>query len=155
RTLSGFNNWSQIFTTGANVTAHTDSGLQAATAYDYRLHSTNGDGDSSTVSIFNIATPMATPTPSPTPQPSPSPTPSPSPSPTPLGSFDVFWTDLTNTSASGSSLEKSGTAELEDARGRSLNLIFGGNGFVEFQFPIQGQAAVGLNTGAQAMVRSD
>jgi len=44
---------------------------------------------------------------------------------------------------------------LEDAHGRSVNMLFGGNGFVEFQFPDNGLASVGLNTGAQAQTRTD
>jgi hypothetical protein len=151
RSLAGLNNWSAVVTTGANISTQTDTGLQPSTAYDYRLHATNSDGDSPTVSVLNIATPATDPTPTP----SPSPTPTPSPSPPPAGSFDIFWTDLSNSAATGSSLEKTGSSELEDARGRSVNRVYGGNGFVEFQFPNQGLSAVGFNTGAPALVRAD
>ena len=39
-------NWSQIVTTGANVTSHSDTGLSASTTYYYRARAFNGAGDS-------------------------------------------------------------------------------------------------------------
>jgi len=155
RSLAGANSWATIATTVANVTSLNDTGVAALTSYDYRLHSTNANGDSPNVFASNIATPGPTPTPTPSPSPSPSPTPTPSPSPTPLQSFDVFWTSLANSTATGSTIRKSGGSMLEDAHGRSVNMLFGGDGFVEFQFPDNGLASVGLNTGAQAQTRTD
>src|SRR5258705_4203068 len=75
----------------------------------------------------------------------------------PLTSFPVGWTALLNTTATGSSIEKTtGTQFSEDARARSTNVISSGDGFVEFQFPAEGKfLAIGLNSGRQAFYTFD
>src|SRR5688572_12881374 len=48
--------WSQIATTGANVTAYANSGRSASTAYYYRVRASNAAGDSSYSNTTNATT---------------------------------------------------------------------------------------------------
>ena len=73
----------------------------------------------------------------------------------PTPTFDVEWTGLVNTTASGNNIEKTGGVIGDDARARSANAIGFGNGFVEWQFPGTGLITVGLNSGAQVVTRAD
>jgi hypothetical protein len=51
--------WSAIATTGANVTSYTDATASPATDYTYRVHATNGAGDSSNSNEAPVTTPAA------------------------------------------------------------------------------------------------
>jgi hypothetical protein len=69
--------------------------------------------------------------------------------------FDVAWTALVNASATGNTVEKTSGGVAENSRARSVNVIYEGPGFVEWQFPVPGLLTVGLNSGPQALSRSD
>jgi hypothetical protein len=84
--------WTQVGTTGSNVTTYTDSGLPCGTSYSYRVRAYNTGGDSGYSAVVGAttfacptATPAATPTAilTPTVAPTPSATKTPVPSPTP------------------------------------------------------------------------
>ncbi|MGH9968274.1 MAG: hypothetical protein ACREBG_10645 [Pyrinomonadaceae bacterium] len=145
----GLSNWASVVTTGANVVSYSDTTVLPATVYHYRLRSFNNDGESADVMLSGVATPAPTPTPTPTP------TPSPTPTPTPTAIFDVEWTGLLNTTATGNNIEKTGGIIGDDGRARSANLIGFGGGFLEWQFPGTGLITVGLNSGPQAATRAD
>jgi hypothetical protein len=147
RTLNGggLSNWDLVVTTGPNVTSYSDTGLLAQTVYHYRLRSFNANGESTNVQISDVLTPGG-PTPTPTPTPSPSPS---------SDSFDVAWTGLVNTTATGNSIEKTGTQIADDGRAMSWNVVPNGNGFVEGRFTTSGLITLGLNSGSQAVTRAD
>ncbi len=52
--------WSQVATTGADVSNHTDTGLDPMSTYYYRLRATNGVGDSSYSNIASATTQQTT-----------------------------------------------------------------------------------------------
>jgi subtilisin family serine protease len=68
RSANGTSGWSQIGTTGQNVTNYADTGLAAATTYYYRVVATNTGGDSPPSDVAS-ATTKAPPPPAPPPAP--------------------------------------------------------------------------------------
>jgi fibronectin type 3 domain-containing protein/lysophospholipase L1-like esterase len=60
RSPNGNSGWSQVGTTGQNVTTFQDTGLSASTTYFYRVVATNSAGDSAPSSVVS-ATTMASP----------------------------------------------------------------------------------------------
>ncbi len=62
RSPNGSSSWTQIATTGANVTTYTSTGLGANTAYYYRVRSYNGTGNSGYSNSANATTLIAVPT---------------------------------------------------------------------------------------------
>ena len=57
-------NWTQIATTGANVTSYSNTGLNSATTYSYRVTANNAGGDSARSNVASVTTltPPAVPT---------------------------------------------------------------------------------------------
>lgn len=78
--------WAAVSTTTANVQAYSDTGLTASTLYYYRLSSTNGSGDSATVSA-SATTQAITPPSAPTGL---------SATPQSSSSINLLWTDTSN-----------------------------------------------------------
>jgi hypothetical protein len=56
RADAGLGNWSQIISMGSNATSFTDTGLQSATSYDYRIRAFNGAGSSSPSNVATATT---------------------------------------------------------------------------------------------------
>jgi hypothetical protein len=55
----GCSDFTQIATTGANVTSYANTGLTASTSYSYRVRATNGAGDSDYSNTASATTPAA------------------------------------------------------------------------------------------------
>ncbi len=51
--------WTQIATTGANVTSYSNTGLNSATSYSYRVKANNAGGDSAASNVASATTPTA------------------------------------------------------------------------------------------------
>ncbi|MPZ73149.1 MAG: DUF4082 domain-containing protein [Nitriliruptorales bacterium] len=71
RSNDGTTGWTQVGTTAADVTTHSDTGLMASTSYSYRVVATSPNGDSS---ASNVATAQTQAAPPPDPEPPASPT---------------------------------------------------------------------------------
>jgi hypothetical protein len=66
RSPDGSTGWTQVGTTGANVTTFSDTGLTAGTTYSYRVLATNSGGDSSPSNVATTTTSGSGPPPAPT-----------------------------------------------------------------------------------------
>ena len=93
--------FTQIATTGANVTRYTDTGLASSTTYRYRTRAYNAIGNSaySNEAATTTAGTSPTPTPAPTPAPDPEPDPDPASNLISNGGFEsgmASWTFYTN-----------------------------------------------------------
>lgn len=49
-------NWTQIATTSANITSYSNTGLNSATTYSYRVKANNAGGDSASSNVASVAT---------------------------------------------------------------------------------------------------
>lgn len=66
RRVSGSGAFAQVALPPANATSHRDTGLNALTAYDYRVRAYNAGGDSAYSNVFTVTT-LAPPVPAPLP----------------------------------------------------------------------------------------
>ncbi len=63
RSADGVSGWVVLTTTGQDVTAYTDAGLQAGTTYYYRVFATNAGGDSPSSDVVSATTTVDAPSP--------------------------------------------------------------------------------------------